>query len=185
MSASVSPLCLITGGGGLHFSVTLPLHTLISWSFWIVDECDFNTKLSWMLHCIHHTVTTLSFIFSSYNALFVTDPASGSGAEGRSVRLFCCLSSLWLKPDAGSSAEAYTSSVKLLSEKSLMEPYVVYLSISFIETLSAHQCLWQRALCGVAHRKDWVESVTPLHSLFQTEGLCWSFHHSPIEGIQL
>lgn len=119
-------------------------------------------------------------------SLFVTDPASGSGAEGRSVHLFCCLLSVWLRPDAGSSAEAYTSSVKLLSKKSLMETYVVYLSISFMETLSAHQCLWQRALCGVAHRKDSAESVTPpLHSLFQTEGLCWSFHHSPIEGIQL
>ncbi len=42
-----------------------------------------------------------------------------------------------LEPEAGSSAEANISSVIPLNEESSMEPFVVYLLISFKEVLSA------------------------------------------------
>lgn len=101
-----------------------------------------------------HTVIMLNCNGFFY-AMFMSEPASGFGAEELCVRVCCCDTvdrlSLFvfflLKPEAGSSAEANISSVILLNEESSMELFVVYLLISFKETLSACLRLSQRSLC--------------------------------------
>lgn len=131
--------------------------------------------------------------FSSFNAMFMTEPASGYGVEGLCGCVcvvlytgFPCLF-LWHEPEAGSSAEAYISSVKLSSEKSLMEPYVVYLLISFKEILSAPSVsltkisLWWWSRRG----RSRIFNSSSAQSVPKTGGFSRSFHHSPIEGIQL
>lgn len=73
----------------------------------------------------------------------------------RSFMCVCCCDTvdrlslflLRLKPEAGSSVEANISPVILLNEESSMEPFVVYLLISFKEILSACLRPSQRSLC--------------------------------------
>lgn len=88
-----------------------------------------------------------------YAMLFMSEPASGFGAEEFSVLvlLWYCgqafIVFLILIPEAGSSVKANISTVILLNEESLMEPFVVYLLISFKGILSACLRPSQRSLC--------------------------------------
>lgn len=162
----------------VHFAVVL--HVVPSWSAEVsefVDGCDCNNNLSWMLHHIYHWTVPVSLPLM--RCLWLSQQVV---MEWRGFVCVCvcvvlytgfpCLF-LWLEPEAGSSAEAYISSVKLSSEKSLMEPHVVYLLISFKKRPSPLLlCPRQRSLCGGGHGEDGAESLTPpLHSLFQKLGV--------------
>lgn len=133
-----------------------------------------NTNLSWMLHHVQpldcflmHTVIMLNYdVFFSVLCLWLAVWASkwlliGGGF----VCMFVCVCVLFAilytgfhwyflfffvtQTSSWCIKEANISVVILLNEESVMEPFVVYLLISFKETLSSYLHLWQRSLCVI------------------------------------
>lgn len=92
-----------------------------------------------------HTVIMLYCTFFFMLCLCLTVWASNWIWRGEDLCVCCTV--YRLEPEAGSSTEASVCSVIVLSEESLMEPFVVFLLISFKEILFACLRPWQRSLC--------------------------------------
>lgn len=204
-------LCLITSDWWRHFGNffvvfhVLPSYVLISWGSWTINECD-SITLTYHECCTmsttglfpdaHSDHAWLYPFFFFFSVMFMTDCLSQQVVkEWRGFVCVCvCVFSLlivffFLAPEAGLSAEAYTSSVKLLNEESLMEPFVVCvdqllgLSASLTKISLCFWEMWCWSQWGLS--RGFTPPLQADSRSVPAEGFSQSFHYSSIEWIQL